>query len=206
MQFALFYEIPVPAPWGKDDEHHGVQEHARASGGRGALRVGRAFGRWSTTSCRSTRIARIPRSSTAPSRPAPSAFVLATASGSCPSPTTTPCGRRNRSAVLDLISDGRVDFGTGRSSTRAELEGFGVDPAETRGMWQEAIEHVVGCWTHDEYEFAGKYWQMPKRRVLPKPLQRPAPAHMGSHQLRGRTPASGIVGPGPLFLRRRRVS
>jgi len=83
-------------------------------------------------------------------------------------------------AVLDLVSGGRVDMGTGRSSTRAELEGFGLDPHETREMWQEAIGHVVGCWTNDEYEFAGKYWSMPKRRVLPKPIQKPHPPLWGA--------------------------
>ena len=47
-------------------------------------------------------------------------------------------------------------------------------------MWQEAIEHIVGCWTNDEYEFAGKYWSMPRRRVLPKPLQKPHPPLWGA--------------------------
>ena len=47
-------------------------------------------------------------------------------------------------------------------------------------MWQEAIGHVVGCWTNDEYEFAGKFWQMPKRRVHPKPRQSPHPPIWGA--------------------------
>jgi alkanesulfonate monooxygenase SsuD/methylene tetrahydromethanopterin reductase-like flavin-dependent oxidoreductase (luciferase family) len=61
-----------------------------------------------------------------------------------------------------------------------KLEGFGIDPKDTRAMWQEAIEHVVGCWTNDEYEFAGEHWSMPKRRVLPKPLQQPHPPLWGA--------------------------
>ena len=47
-------------------------------------------------------------------------------------------------------------------------------------MWQEAIGHVVGCWTNDEYEFSGRFWNMPKRRVLPKPLQKPHPPIWGA--------------------------
>jgi alkanesulfonate monooxygenase SsuD/methylene tetrahydromethanopterin reductase-like flavin-dependent oxidoreductase (luciferase family) len=82
--------------------------------------------------------------------------------------------------VLDLISQGRVDFGTGRSSTRLELEGFGVDPHQTREMWAEAIEHIVACWTEDEVELHGEHWQMPKRRVQPKPLQDPHPPIYGA--------------------------
>jgi alkanesulfonate monooxygenase SsuD/methylene tetrahydromethanopterin reductase-like flavin-dependent oxidoreductase (luciferase family) len=97
-----------------------------------------------------------------------------------PQPYNHPVRTAESVAVLDIISGGRVDFGTGRSSTRAELEGFGVDPAQTRAMWREAIEHVVGCWTNEEYEFAGRYWQMPRRRVQPKPLQRPHPPMWGA--------------------------
>ena len=67
------------------------------------------------------------------------------------------------SASGALLSDGRVDMGTGRSATRIELEGFGVDPKDTREMWREAIEHVVGCWTNERYSFEGKHWSMPKR-------------------------------------------
>ena len=71
-------------------------------------------------------------------------------------------------------------FSGKRQVTRAELEGFGIDPYETRQMWQEAIGHVVGCWTNEEYEFDGEYWQMPRRRVQPKPLQQPHPPLWGA--------------------------
>src|SRR5690606_15073832 len=83
-------------------------------------------------------------------------------------------------AVLELLSNGRVDFGTGRSATRIELECFGIDPRETRQMWREALGHGVGCWTNDEYEFEGKNWSMPPRRVLPKPRQSPHPPVFGA--------------------------
>jgi alkanesulfonate monooxygenase SsuD/methylene tetrahydromethanopterin reductase-like flavin-dependent oxidoreductase (luciferase family) len=83
--------------------------------------------------------------------------------------------------VLDLVSDGRVDFGTGRSSTRAELEGFDIDPDETREQWREALEHIVNAWTMDEYQADGKYWRMgAPRRVHPKPLQQPHPPIFGA--------------------------
>ncbi len=38
----------------------------------------------------------------------------------------------------------------------------------------------MGCWTNDEYEFEGEYWQMPKRRVQPKPWQKPHPPMWGA--------------------------
>jgi len=108
-----------------------------------------------------------------------------------PRPYNHPVRSAESAAVLDLLSDGRVDFGTGRSSTRLELEGFGIHPDETRGMWQEAVQHIVGCWTNEHYEFEGEYWQMPRRRVQPKPLQTPHPPVFGAtgsdsgHQMMG---------------------
>src|SRR5690349_20316537 len=97
-----------------------------------------------------------------------------------PKPYNHPVRSAESAAVLDLISNGRVDFGTGRSSTRAELEGFGVDPHQTREMWAEAIGHIVDCWTEDEVELNGKHWQMPRRRVQPKPIQDPHPPLYGA--------------------------
>src|SRR5262249_37654579 len=61
------------------------------------------------------------------------------------------------------------------SSTRAELEGFGIDPQDTRGMWEEALDVVVGAWTTDEFSWDGRWFKVPPRRVHPKPLQRPHP-------------------------------
>src|SRR5258708_37013524 len=92
-----------------------------------------------------------------------------------PKPYNHPVRTAESAAVLDIISNGRVDFGTGRSSTRPELEGYGIDPSETREVWQEAIGHVVRPWANDKYKFARNHWQMPKRRVHPKPLQQPQP-------------------------------
>ena len=97
-----------------------------------------------------------------------------------PKPYNHPVRTAESVAVLDLLSDGRVDFGTGRSSTRTELEGFGIDPQETREMWREAIEHVVDCWTNERTSFEGKHWPLPDRRVQPKPLQQPHPPIWGA--------------------------
>jgi alkanesulfonate monooxygenase SsuD/methylene tetrahydromethanopterin reductase-like flavin-dependent oxidoreductase (luciferase family) len=179
VKFALFYEIPVPKPWQVDSElqayrntleqavagdrygwdafwtveHHFLQEYSHCSNPEvlyGAI------------AARTERIR------------------LGYGVRLMPKPYNHPVRTAESAAVLDLISGGRVDLGTGRSATRAELEGFGIEPAETRGMWQEAVEHVVGCWVNDEYEFSGRYWQMPRRRVQPKPVQKPHPPLWGA--------------------------
>jgi alkanesulfonate monooxygenase SsuD/methylene tetrahydromethanopterin reductase-like flavin-dependent oxidoreductase (luciferase family) len=179
VKFAMFYEIPVPRPWTERSEydayrntieqavlgdkvgfhsfwtveHHFLEEYSHCSNPEvlyGAIAA-------KTQNMRIGYGVRL-----------------------MPKPYNHPVRSAESAAVLDLISDGRVEFGTGRSSTRTELEGFGIHPSDTRQMWQEAVGHVVGCWTNDEYEFEGKNWSMPKRRVLPKPLQKPHPPLWGA--------------------------
>lgn len=79
-------------------------------------------------------------------------------------------------ATLDLVSSGRVEWGTGESASRAELEGFGITPAERRAMWRETTEQVANMMAMDPYPgFEGKYFSMPTRNVVPKPVQKPHP-------------------------------
>jgi alkanesulfonate monooxygenase SsuD/methylene tetrahydromethanopterin reductase-like flavin-dependent oxidoreductase (luciferase family) len=79
-------------------------------------------------------------------------------------------------ATLDLVSNGRVEFGTGESASRAELEGFNINPAERRAMWLETTEQVCNMMAMDPYPgYQGKYFSMPVRNVVPKPVQRPHP-------------------------------
>ena len=87
-----------------------------------------------------------------------------------------PARVAERVATLDLISDGRVDFGTGESSSAAELGGFLVDRTRKREMWEDAMDAIARMFV--EEPFAGwdsEFWRMPPRNVVPKPLQRPHP-------------------------------
>jgi alkanesulfonate monooxygenase SsuD/methylene tetrahydromethanopterin reductase-like flavin-dependent oxidoreductase (luciferase family) len=79
-------------------------------------------------------------------------------------------------ATLDLVSNGRVEFGTGESASRAELEGFNISPAERREMWRETVEQVANMLAMDPYPgYQGKYFSMPTRNIVPKPVQKPHP-------------------------------
>src|SRR5436190_21162072 len=179
MRFALFYEIPVARPWDEQSElrayqntieqavagdrfgwdafwtveHHFLEEYSHCSNPE--VLYGAIAGRTSK-------------------------MRLGYGVRLMPKPYNHPVRTAESVSVLDLLSDGRVDFGTGRSATRIELEGFGIDPKDSREMWREAIEHVVGCWTNDRYSFDGKYWSLPDRRVQPKPLQQPHPPIWGA--------------------------
>ena len=87
-----------------------------------------------------------------------------------------PARVAERIATLDLVSNGRAEFGTGESASRAELEGFGIDPAERRPMWREVIEQVANMLAMDPYPgYQGQYFSMPARNVVPKPVQKPHP-------------------------------
>ena len=79
-----------------------------------------------------------------------------------------------RVAMLDHLSEGRVDFGTGRSAPY-ELTGMGIDPRDSREMWEESLSMVPQIWQTDLYSHEGKYWQVPERQILPKPYQNPHP-------------------------------
>jgi alkanesulfonate monooxygenase SsuD/methylene tetrahydromethanopterin reductase-like flavin-dependent oxidoreductase (luciferase family)/putative sterol carrier protein len=79
-------------------------------------------------------------------------------------------------ATLDLISDGRVEFGTGETSSGAELEGFGVDRDSKRAQWEEALGAVTRMMVEEPFAgIEGRFVSMPQRNVVPKPLQKPHP-------------------------------
>ena len=80
-----------------------------------------------------------------------------------------------QAAVLDIMSNGRMELGTGRSTTAQELDGFSVDYDRTRQEVREALEIIVKAWTEENLEFDGKLMKVPPRRVVPKPIQKPHP-------------------------------
>ncbi len=87
-----------------------------------------------------------------------------------------PARVAERIATLDLVSKGRVEWGTGESSALLELGGYRVPVDEKRDQWREAVEQCANMMAMDPYPgFDGKYFSMPCRNVVPKPVQRPHP-------------------------------
>lgn len=91
-----------------------------------------------------------------------------------PSKFNHPIRVAERAAALDLVSDGRLEFGTGRSS-QYEQAGFEIDTELSREMWQESLEMIPRMWTEDPFEHRGRFVSVPPRSILPKPLQKPHP-------------------------------
>ena len=80
-----------------------------------------------------------------------------------------------RAAVLDILSGGRLEMGTGRSATWTELGGFQANPDDTKKSWDEFVHAIPKMWTQERYRHDGQFFSMPSRAVLPKPIQKPHP-------------------------------
>jgi alkanesulfonate monooxygenase SsuD/methylene tetrahydromethanopterin reductase-like flavin-dependent oxidoreductase (luciferase family) len=93
----------------------------------------------------------------------------------CLPPVNHPARIAERAAALDIISNGRLEFGTGRSATWTELGGFRTEPDDTKDMWDEVIRAIPRMWTEEIFEWDGQYFSMPARAILPKPVQKPHP-------------------------------
>ena len=87
-----------------------------------------------------------------------------------------PARVAERIATLDLVSNGRVEWGTGESGSLMELGGFGIARDEKAAMWREATEQAANMMTMSPYPgFKGQNFEMPCRNVVPKPVQKPHP-------------------------------
>jgi len=91
-------------------------------------------------------------------------------------PVNHPARIAERVAMLDHLSEGRFEFGTGRGSSSTEFKGFGIpDGDTTRAMFDESLAEILRMWRETKYSYAGKYFSMPERNVLPKPYSKPHP-------------------------------
>ena len=179
MEFALFYEIQVPRPWWPGQEAEAYQAVLDAA------ILGDQYGFHSIWTVEHHFFEEISHCS------APDALYGAIAARTenirighgvrlLPFPYNHPVRAAEAAAVVDLVSKGRLEFGTGRSGSRIEMEGFGIDPHQTRAMWEESLDLIVKAWTDDVLEWDGKYFKVPPRRVLPRPVQDPHPPLWGA--------------------------
>ena len=80
-----------------------------------------------------------------------------------------------RIATLDVLSNGRVNFGTGKSSSLTEQDAFQCDQKTLHDQWLEAVEIIPRMWSADVFQHKGRFFDIPPTQVIPKPLQRPHP-------------------------------
>ena len=91
-------------------------------------------------------------------------------------PCHNPFYVAERVATLDVLSDGRVEFGSGRGTSPYVVEGLGFDPAEGREIGREAMGAILQMFEQDLFSgHNGKHFDLPPRHVVPRPLQLPHP-------------------------------
>jgi alkanesulfonate monooxygenase SsuD/methylene tetrahydromethanopterin reductase-like flavin-dependent oxidoreductase (luciferase family) len=175
MRFGIFYEHQLPRPWEEDSEekllndaleqveladrvgidyvweveHHFLEEYSHSS----APEVFLAAASQRTKNIRLGHgIVQVPPNFNHPVRTA------------------------ERIATLDLLSGGRLDFGTGEASSQAELGGFGVDRDKKHLQWEEGLDAITRMFVEEPYAgYDGRWISVPPRNIVPKPKQKPHP-------------------------------
>jgi alkanesulfonate monooxygenase SsuD/methylene tetrahydromethanopterin reductase-like flavin-dependent oxidoreductase (luciferase family) len=89
-------------------------------------------------------------------------------------PLSNPMRLAGEIAAADILTEGRLETGLGRGHAWL-FERSGVDLAESRGRFEEAVEILLRAWTGDSFDFEGRYYRFKNLAVVPRPLQRPHP-------------------------------
>ncbi len=175
MKFGIFYEHQLPRPWGPDDEHKLLKDALEQ------IELADRLGIDHVWEVEHHFLEEYSHSS------APEVFLAAASQRTkrirlghgivqLPFNFNHTARVAERIATLDLLSDGRVEFGTGESSSNAELGGFRIDPNEKRDQWAEALDAVTRMFVETPFAgYDGTWFKMPPRNVVPKPLQKPHP-------------------------------
>jgi alkanesulfonate monooxygenase SsuD/methylene tetrahydromethanopterin reductase-like flavin-dependent oxidoreductase (luciferase family) len=175
MRFSLFYEHQLPRPWTEDSELRLLEdalEQIEVADRAGFDRIWEVEHHFLEEYSHSS---------------APEVFLAAASQRTerirlghgivqLPPGVNHPARVAERIATLDLVSQGRVDFGTGEGSSAGELGGFLVDRTRKHEQWEDALDAITRMFV--EEPFAGwqsEFFRMPPRNVVPKPLQRPHP-------------------------------
>ncbi len=102
-------------------------------------------------------------------------------------PVHHPVQLAEEAAMLDLVSNGRMEFaaGGGHPHSRA-YECFGADHKSTHDVMAEGMQIIRKAWSEDTLSFNGKFFQIPEVTVNPKPVQKPLPPfYMATSSLDG---------------------
>src|SRR5438105_8945912 len=88
-------------------------------------------------------------------------------------PLSHPVRIAEEIATLDVLSNGRVEFGIGRGSLPEHFKGFGIAQSESRDRFVEGLEIIRQAWTSDLFSYDGRFYQVGEIAVVPKTVQQP---------------------------------
>jgi alkanesulfonate monooxygenase SsuD/methylene tetrahydromethanopterin reductase-like flavin-dependent oxidoreductase (luciferase family) len=172
MQIGMFYQIQVPKPWTPTSDFDRYWEMmdevvlAEELGFQSVWLADHQFRtEWSHSSAPDVTLGAISQ------RTSQIRLGIAVAVP----PVEHPLHIAARTATLDILSNGRVDLGVGRSGYPYQMAAFGTDLANATGMVDEALEIIPRAWTEGEFSYEGEYFNIPPREVHPKPVQKPHP-------------------------------
>ncbi len=175
MRFGIFYEHQIPRPWGPGDEKRLIDEALEQ------IEVAERAGFHCVWEVEHHFLEEYSHSS------APEVFLAAASQRTSrirlghgivqiPPAYNHPARVAERAAMLDLVSGGRVELGTGEGSSAAELGGFGVDRTAKHAMWEDALDAITRMFVEEPFAGWDSEWlHMPPRNVVPRPVQKPHP-------------------------------
>jgi alkanesulfonate monooxygenase SsuD/methylene tetrahydromethanopterin reductase-like flavin-dependent oxidoreductase (luciferase family) len=103
-----------------------------------------------------------------------------------------------RIATLDILSGGRVSWGSGKSASKVEQLAFENDVGELHAQWLEALDMIPRMWQSDVFEYEGKFHRVPPTQIVPKPVQAPHPPIFAACSRPDSAEAVGALGIGAL--------
>src|SRR6516225_12293794 len=90
-------------------------------------------------------------------------------------PLSHPVRVAEEIATLDVISNGRVEFGIGRGALPKHFTGFGIPQVENRERFLEGLKIVRKAWTEERFSYRGRFFNIEDLSVVPQPVQQPHP-------------------------------
>ena len=92
-----------------------------------------------------------------------------------PFPMNHPIRVAERIAMLDILSNGRIDFGAGRGASQQEVGAFGMEQSQTQAQMEASLHAIPKMWRDDYFEYHSDVLDIPRRPIRPRPVQKPHP-------------------------------
>ena len=90
-------------------------------------------------------------------------------------PLRNPIQLAEEIAMLDILTNGRVEVGFGTGYQQYEFDRFGVKLEENRAMFEEALDLITKLLSTENVTHQGRYWNLPETTILPRPITKPHP-------------------------------